>query len=400
MVENDLRVLFGLEADGEQPPTRISIPAAGRRARARQRRRQLVAIASPVLTAAAVIGVVASGALVGADHDAGPVPPGSGGTAAPTPSLTQASPPVATGSLLNPLQIPLTFGWLPAGQHIRNIGTGRAGMFINAGSGWSLGVYALGPCQSRPIPKKIGHAELSCTGGIMGTGEPMPIVSSAPDIQGHRAYWLGAPGPYLAWQYAPGRWAALQYPTKAPAHNGAGLPSLSHSAELEKSALAVKVADHTIVGPTATPIRFPAQLTGVPASWQVSSTDLIPRAGTLAADRYQITSGPVVLVPDSPGMPDNTPQISIVPARPHTANNTCSFFGGRRPVHQVIGGYRVQTVSIPRQHLQELCAADADGLFVYIYLAGSHPALSASRIFAHLHLLGTDPANWTSKPIG
>src|ERR1700722_1753277 len=128
MVENDLRVLFSLEADAGQPPTRISIPAAGRRARIRQRRRQLVAIASPVLAAAAVIGVVASGALVGADRGAGPAP-SSGGAGSPTPSPSQVSLPLATGSSLNPLTDYATFGWLPAGQHIDNVGTGRAWMF-------------------------------------------------------------------------------------------------------------------------------------------------------------------------------------------------------------------------------------------------------------------------------
>ena len=391
MLEESLRELFDQQTAAARPPVRASIGQAVTDAAALRRRRQLVAIASPVLAAAAVIGVVAGGALVGADHDAGPVPPGSGSTAAPTSSPTQASPPVATGSLLNPLQIPLTFGWLPAGQHIGNIGTGRTWMFINAGAGWTLGVYARGQCRLRPIPAKSGHVELSCAGGILGTGESAPIVSSAREVQGHRAYWLGAPGPYLAWQYAPASWATLEYPTKAPSRH--------RPQKFPKSALAVKVAGHTIVGPAATPIRFPAQLTGAPASWQVSSTDLIPKAGILAADLYQITSGPMVLAPDGAGVPQNTPQISIVPARPHTANNTCSFSGGH-PAHQVIGGYAVQTVSIPRQHLQELCAADADGLFVYIYLAGSHPALSASRIFAHLHLLGTNPANWTTKPIG
>ena len=398
MVENDLRVLFGLEAEAERPPTRISIPAAGRRARIRQRRRQLVALASPVLAAAAVIGVVASGTLFGADRTARPAP-SSGGTSSPATSPAKVSSPQPSGSLFNPLQIPLIFGWLPPGQHIANIGTGRAWMFINAGTAWSLGVYARGQCRLQHIPVKPGHVELSCTGGILGTGESAPVVSNAPEVKGHRAYWLGGPGPYLAWQYARGSWATLEYPTKAPAHNAAGLPSSTHSAKLAKSALAVKVADHTITGPTAMPIRFPVQLTGVPASWQVSSTNLTPAAGILAAELYQITSGPVVLAPAGGGVPQNTPQISTIPARPLTANTTCTFSGGR-PVHHVIDGYRVQTVNIPRQHLQELCAADADGLFVYIYLAGNHPALSASRIFAHLHLLGPNPANWTTKPIG
>ena len=69
MLEDNLRTLFTLEAAADQPPSQISVPAADRSARMRQRRRRALTIGSPVLAAAAVIAVIAASvALVGAGH--------------------------------------------------------------------------------------------------------------------------------------------------------------------------------------------------------------------------------------------------------------------------------------------------------------------------------------------
>ena len=66
MLEDNLRTLFTLEAGADQPPSPISVPAAGRSARVRQRLQRALIIGSPVLAAAAVTAViVASVALVG-----------------------------------------------------------------------------------------------------------------------------------------------------------------------------------------------------------------------------------------------------------------------------------------------------------------------------------------------
>jgi hypothetical protein len=60
MLEDNLRTLFTLEAEADQPPPHISVPAAARSARARQRQRRALTIGSPVLAAAAVIAVIAT----------------------------------------------------------------------------------------------------------------------------------------------------------------------------------------------------------------------------------------------------------------------------------------------------------------------------------------------------
>jgi hypothetical protein len=50
---------------------------------------------------------------------------------------------------------------------------------------------------------------------------------------------------------------------------------------------------------------------------------------------------------------------------------------------------------------QDLCAAHADGLTLFVSELGSHPAIGVASLFrSHLRLLGGNPAHWTQKPIG
>jgi hypothetical protein len=71
---------------------------------------------------------------------------------------------------------------------------------------------------------------------------------------------------------------------------------------------------------------------------------------------------------------------------------------------ETINGYRVVlTQRFPGTTLtsQNLCAAHAGGLALFISQFGAHPPISLASLFRdHLRLLGTNPANWTSKPIG
>ena len=50
---------------------------------------------------------------------------------------------------------------------------------------------------------------------------------------------------------------------------------------------------------------------------------------------------------------------------------------------------------------EQLCAPRARGLIVVISEFGAQPSISVNSLFGHhLRLLGPNPANWTSKPIG
>jgi hypothetical protein len=66
----------------------------------------------------------------------------------------------------------------------------------------------------------------------------------------------------------------------------------------------------------------------------------------------------------------------------------------------VINGYRVFLNTPPDPGKQTLFAPDADGLYLYEQTTGPDAPLSPSSVLAsHLHLLGPDPANWTTAPV-
>jgi Galactose oxidase, central domain len=79
MLEDSLRTLFTVEAAADQPPSHISVPAAGHSAGARQRLRRALTTGSPVLAAAAVIAVIiaSAGLTGGGEKIARPTGPGT-----------------------------------------------------------------------------------------------------------------------------------------------------------------------------------------------------------------------------------------------------------------------------------------------------------------------------------
>ena len=91
MLEDNLRTLFALEAEADPPMSHISVPAAGRSARMRQRQRRALTIGSPVLAAAAVIVVIATSVGLSGVAFSG------GGERIARPTRT-AMPPAAAGS--------------------------------------------------------------------------------------------------------------------------------------------------------------------------------------------------------------------------------------------------------------------------------------------------------------
>jgi hypothetical protein len=79
MLEDNLRTLFTLEAEADQPPSHISVPVAGRSARVRQRLQRALTIGSPAVAAAAVIAVIATSVALtgGGERIARPTGPGT-----------------------------------------------------------------------------------------------------------------------------------------------------------------------------------------------------------------------------------------------------------------------------------------------------------------------------------
>jgi len=69
---------------------------------------------------------------------------------------------------------------------------------------------------------------------------------------------------------------------------------------------------------------------------------------------------------------------------------------------KVINGYQVvvQRGTIGGLAEQDVCAAHASGFWASIEEFGPHPTIGVASLFKHLRFPGTNPANWTSNPIG
>lgn len=372
MIETQVRALFTGIAESEPAPSRVDTGLAHRRGRARLRWRRAGLAGAPVLAAAAVVAVILA---VGA----GSLQPGPG------PAATPAAP-----RHFDPLVPYASFGWLPAGESLAYGGSSRALVYLVAGPSaaktpWLLQVYPYGRCRL------AGQAQgLTCTSPgaeeILRLGAPAPAVHGRPAYWGHTSSARVGEG-YLVWQYSRAGWAVLSW--QDVAHPG-----------FAWQRQAVRIADHVRFGVhAAPPLAFPAQLTGVPAAWQVSSTSYVPDGAVLRATGYTLSAHPAGYPVDQsqPGLPAF--RFNLAAPKP-----SCPVSLPGKAAHEVINGYRV-TIS----HLtagtdnpeQVLCAPHADGLAVVVTVHGKHPVLNPVILFAHhLLLLGPHPARWAHEPIG
>jgi hypothetical protein len=204
-------------------------------------------------------------------------------------------------------------------------------------------------------------------------------------------FWYN--GRELAWEYAPHAWATL-----SAYRHGVAVPA----------ATIVKVAAHLKYAATAQPsVRFPYQLTGLPASWRFTSAPWQATTGGLVA-------GPSGAAEEFGGYP------SIGPANGRTAGaiplivitpgkSRCPFFHGSSTSQRVVlhGVTAVLThfAGDGARPYQGLCVPEADGLHV-MYLENPKPGRGGfafggvTGIFLHhLHLLGPSPAGWTTRPL-
>jgi hypothetical protein len=350
----------------------VDIQLARGRGRTRLRWRRACVAGTAVLAAAAAVVLAVS---------LGAIRPGSG--PAPGPAAPRQ---------FNPLVPYLSFGWLPAGNSLLAGGVRpevtylTAGRNIDSNATWNIEVYAAGQCHlSSPA------GELRCSTQAL-EGLTARITGRAPAVRGHRAFWAG---PYLVWQYARGGWAGLMLPTANVS------PKLSAAQREAYKQDAVKIANHVRYGTATPPLVFPAQLTGLPSRWRVGSVYYQPDGRLLRASRFALTTGTPDLGADG-GLEfqSNLPNFGVDPATYY--RNFCPTAGS-----EIINGYRVVVTnrapgggggSLPSQ---DLCAAHADGLALDIAQRGTAPPISVASLFRdHLRLLGTNPANWTTKPIG
>ncbi len=354
--ESSARAWLAQLADADAPPSKVNVEQAhGRGRRALRWRRAGQAGIPAIALLAAVVVLVTSGS---AFRSAGPGP-GSRATAA----RTRAVNPVQQ---FNPLVPYAAFGWLPRGDSLNGGQLSASDALIAAGPGnaWALTVWAQHRCRR-------SSDTLTCSDNP-AEGWEGHISGSAPRVAGHPAFWLRQGGG-LVWQYTHRSWAVLAIPSRRDA---------------------VKVADHIRYAIATRPsIEFPVQLTTMSPAWQVTAMYFVAvrasGATLLRASEYSLA-----------GQPGN-PKLATDPATPH---DRCYFYPDGQSVRQTINGYHVVVTHLPaaggRIPVQQVCAAHADGLMIFISTYGKHPALNAVAMFAHhTRPLGADAARWTTRPL-
>jgi hypothetical protein len=397
MLETDLQELFELQAGSDGPPARFSVPAARRQARSRIRIRRAGTIGAPVLAACAVLAVALSATVF------------SGGS----PGIIGPGAPAAAPKHFDPLHPYASFGWLPPGTQDRPDGLFTStiesiALRSPAGQVIWLVLNAAGQCR-------VTRSALDCS--KYGVGAPVGRVVG--EIAGRPARWV-PPRPHplgyyepgiLTWQYARGGWAILQAPSVPVA-------------------LAV-AAGIRYGGPPASVIRFSFQLTGVPAGWQLSwvSTQWMRYPeGTGSyyeyAGTYDIASGPTLVAnlnvlsgtnPATP-VPVGWPTVMLGPYPPQLApvvaigtpyvlggpfrgrGNCASADASTTTIHgQPVFIWRQKT---PWPGSSACVDGPADGDAVTFWVYGGAVISPLDLLTSHIRLLGPDPADWATVPIG
>jgi len=376
-------------ADKGQPQSRVSVQQALRDGRARLRRRRLMRGAGVPVLAAAAVSVIAVGSIS--------LPPGSH-------SPGQGP---STGTRFSALAPYATFGWLPAKEpaapsqrtDLATYNTwgaiDRTVETLNDGA-WQLSVYGAGTCH------QAGN-QIDCPNDNPLPGQPNEPVHpcgsddaevQAPPVNGRQAFWEHNPDQVdkvkngqnqysvshmrcLTWEYAPGGWASLS-------NFGVINPDKQ---------LVVQIASKIQFGGRQPSFKFAAQFRNLPGKWRVvppASFYLFRRVGgklrymgvqhgALLAEDFTITDGATTLGVD----------VNVFPSK----RSQCVT---AQPGCRVINGYHVSARKVAG--MQMISAPDADNLWVS--LSGSQQSLGLLyKVFAHMTMLGTNPAAWTTQPI-
>jgi hypothetical protein len=408
--DNSVITLLASITDPPEPASRVSIAAALRRGR---RRRRLQVGASALAVVAVASAVAVPRVILSSNTErsqASASPPRSAAGSVKQPAMPASAP--ATFNVLVPYA---AFGWLPAGYSEAKIPLSAGGLLNSGptevhrtaaaanGAMVSLAVNARGACATG------AGASRSCTRGATS--------DKAPDVNGRPAFWI-IDGRGIAWEYAPGAWADVHItaggPLIAAVLGGKDVARLkgSGSAADERAArqtlapaatrdLVLKIAD-AVKYAQQTPLVFDVRLaSSLPAGWSLQEMGFHVVDGRLLADGLNV--GPAA----------DTSALSISATKP--LGYGCNYVSGQSSYVTQYGvnwEYRVLDDHIAK-NVQMLCSMQPiDGLDVNIYLdmapeeagaaplPGSYQLGGAFGVYARLHLLGVNPANWTADPLG
>ena len=423
MDEAGVRALLARVADNPAPPSRVDIAAARQRGRRRIRWHRAVLAAAP-LAAAATVALVVSGVIPASlGLGRGGLHPG----------------PVTPRSRFSPLTPYAAFGWLPAGfsttagaampSASQDQATTLAATLVAGdratGRLVALTVGAAGACRiTGPQRDRVLMAEtplpnfrtvtyphgLSCNDGV-GHRTVTPLTKAAPRIRGGSAFYL--PNGGLAWEYATDSWAQLtpmtesvggrdhlrqSYQAAAGWTNGAAIQNFPATVQSAVArALLRKIAGRVSYDATAH-IVFPFQLTALPVGWSVSSVGYVP-SGSRLLGTDGLQAGPARY----PG----ALYAGVMPAG--AEGGQCKINRGEGRFVRVHGSPATLYPNVLNSG-QLLYVCDIGGLYLNINLVKTDPkthtpvpgaaSLSALAMARQMRLLGTNPAAWTTDPLG
>ena len=381
-------------ADKEQPQSRISAQQAIRDGRARlRRRRRIAAVGTPAFAAVAVLAIaVSSSNLSAGSQGAGPQP------------ASPAS--AATARHFSALSPYATFGWLPAKEPVipghkkvvAKLGTSTNDWIDTVSESltsgpWTLEAYAIGACHQVGNQLHCGDNNPGWTAADQRADSAGTWINPnfcafsrevpAPPVNGHHAFWLAGSGAKcLNWEYAPGGWA-----------------SLNHFSEIRPGKqLVLRIASAIRFGGHQPSLKFAAQLRKLPGKWRVVIASFAGTNGALLDGDYTLWDGATSI--DLEARPTNSKHNQCAHSTPQSSAAGC----------RVINGYAVnyKKPPTPSCHRGSACAAadnfasifapDADGLRVSL-MAGRRDLGLLFKVFAHMTMLGKNPAAWTTKPI-
>jgi hypothetical protein len=413
--DNSVITLLASITDPPEPASQVSIAAALRRGR-RQRRLKVGASALAVVAVAAAVAVprvFVSGNTERSQESGSP----SSSAAGPVkrPAMPASAP--ATFNVLVPYA---AFGWLPAGYSEANVPLSEFGL-LNSGPTEvnRTAVAANGAMVSLAV-----DARAACAAGAGAAGSCAPAATSgkardvsgkAPDVNGRPALWI-TDGRGIAWEYAPGAWAELHVTagrqglgTAPGGKDAARLKALTADERAARQTpapagtrdLLLKIAD-AVKYAQKTPLVFDVRLaSSLPAGWSLQEMGFHVVNRRLLADG--LNAGPAA----------DTSALSISATKP--LGYGCNYVSGQSSYVTRYGAnweYRVLDDHIAK-NVQMLCSMQPiDGLDVNIYLdmapeqagaaplPGSYQLGGAFGVYARLHLLGLNPANWTADPVG
>ena len=420
MDDNSVITLLASITDPAEPASRVSIAAALRRGR-RLRLLQVGASALAVVSVAAAVAVPR--VILSSNTERSQAPASRSRSTAR--SVRQPAMPASAPATFNMLVPYAAFGWLPVGYSEANIPLSEYGLLNSGptevdraavaadGAMVTLAVYARAACATG------AGASGSCPAyATASSAKYRALVSGrAPDVNGRPAWWITG-GRGIAWEYAPGAWAEVDITAGRQGHGTA--PSGKEAARLRgfgsagggraarptpapagtrdlvlKIADAVKYAQHTAL---VFDVRLASPL---PAGWSLQEMGFHVVDGRLLADGLDV--GPAA----------DTSALGISATKP--LGYGCNYVSGQSSYvtrYGVNWEYRVLDDHIAK-NVQMLCSTQPiDGLDVSIYLdmapeqAGAAPLLGSSQlggafgVYARLHLLGLNPADWTADPVG